>query len=187
RRCRARGLGRDVHVDVEGADRLRPRTGAHGDDSARRAGCPGTTELSAETAFPLLFRPVELGPATLANRLVRSAHGTGLGQPAIGDDLVAYTESAAADGFGLIILEDAAPHRSSPPAAGILAWDDDVIAGYERLAAAVEPHGTMLFQQLMHSGGYRPREDGGAPWAPSAIPYVGYAGLPLELTQAMID
>jgi len=124
---------------------------------------------------------------SVANRLVRSAHGTGLGQPAIGDDLVAYTESAAADGFGLIVLEDASPHRSSPPAAGILAWDDDVIAGYERLAAAVEPYGTALFQQLMHSGGYRPRLDGGASWAPSAIPYVGYPGLPLELSKAMID
>jgi 2,4-dienoyl-CoA reductase-like NADH-dependent reductase (Old Yellow Enzyme family) len=143
--------------------------------------------LPASMDYPLLFEPIDVGPVTLANRLVRSAHGTGLGMPAIGDDFAAYTETAAADGFGLIVLEDASPHRSSPPAAGILAWDDGVRAGYERLVAAVEPYGTPLFQQVMHSGGYRPRADGGAPWAPSAIPYVGYAGLPLAMTQAMID
>jgi len=134
-----------------------------------------------------LFEPLETGSVRLANRLVRSAHGTGLGMPAIGDALVAYTARAAADGYGLIVIEDAAIHKSSPPAAGVLAWDDDVVAGYEQIAAAVAPHGTVVFQQLMHSGGYRPRADGGPSWAPSAIPFVGYPGLPLAMTKGQID
>ncbi len=134
-----------------------------------------------------LFRPIDFGAVQLSNRLVRSAHGTGLGMPSIGDDLVAYTARAAADGYGLIVIEDAAVHRSSPPAAGVLAWDDEIVAGYESLSQAVAPYRTVLFQQLMHSGGYRPRADGGAPWAPSAIPFIGYPGLPLEMTKAQID
>ena len=48
-----------------------------------------------------LFESIEVGPITLDNRIVRSAHATGL----VGEGLIAYHEARAAGGVGMSTLE----------------------------------------------------------------------------------
>jgi 2,4-dienoyl-CoA reductase-like NADH-dependent reductase (Old Yellow Enzyme family) len=67
-----------------------------------------------------LLSPLRVGPAELANRIVSTAHQTGLlraGLPT--EDFVAYHEARARGGTGLIVLEATAVHPSgllTPPA-----------------------------------------------------------------------
>ena len=48
-----------------------------------------------------LFEPIDVGPVTIPNRIVRSAHGTMLS----GERLIAYHEARAAGGVGMSTLE----------------------------------------------------------------------------------
>ena len=53
-----------------------------------------------------LFTPLEVGPLTLKNRIVRSAHGTHLA----GESLIAYHEARAKGGVALSTLEATGVH-----------------------------------------------------------------------------
>jgi 2,4-dienoyl-CoA reductase-like NADH-dependent reductase (Old Yellow Enzyme family) len=135
----------------------------------------------------LVHRPIRIGDVDVPNRIMRSAHGTGMGQHGITDDLVAYHEARARGGVGLTVLEDAAVHRSSSPFAGLLAWDDEIVGGFERIAAVAEPHGMRLFVQLYHGGGHRGPVDGSPAWSASAVPSFVTGQLPVAMTQGQID
>jgi 2,4-dienoyl-CoA reductase-like NADH-dependent reductase (Old Yellow Enzyme family)/thioredoxin reductase len=120
-----------------------------------------------------LLSPLALGPVELPNRIVSTAHQTTLVHDHLPtDDFVAYHEARAAGGTGLIVLEATAVHDSGRLTAHTLAgYQDGIVAGYRRVAAAVRPHGTRLFVQLFHGGreliASPPRP---AAVAPSAIP-----------------
>jgi 2,4-dienoyl-CoA reductase-like NADH-dependent reductase (Old Yellow Enzyme family)/thioredoxin reductase len=120
-----------------------------------------------------LLSPLALGPVELPNRIVSTAHQTTLVHDHLPtDDFVAYHEARAAGGTGLIVLEATAVHESGRLTAHTLAgFQDEIVAGYRRVAAAVQPHGTRLFVQLFHGGreliASPPRP---AAVAPSAIP-----------------
>ena len=51
--------------------------------------------------YPHLFSPIEVGPVTIPNRIIRSAHGTLLS----GEKLIAYHEARARGGVGMSTLE----------------------------------------------------------------------------------
>lgn len=104
----------------------------------------------------MLFSPIRIGSIDLRNRIVSTAHSTGLSDEGlIGDAATAYYEARAAGGTGLIITGSTSVHPSSSskfkPA--LINWSDDVIAPYRRLAAAVHRHGARLIVQLNHAGG----------------------------------
>ena len=101
-----------------------------------------------------LFSPLELGPVELQNRIVSTAHQTTLvHQHMPTDDFVAYHEARAAGGTGLIVLEATAIHESGRLTAHTLAgYEEEIVAGYRRVADAVHAHGTRLFVQLFHGG-----------------------------------
>ena len=106
-------------------------------------------------ALPRLFSPLKLGEITLRNRIVSTAHSTGLSEgTSIGDRVLAYYTARARGGVGLIITGSTSVHPSSTsklmPA--LANWDDSVIEPYRKLAAAVHPHGTRIFAQLNHAG-----------------------------------
>jgi 2,4-dienoyl-CoA reductase-like NADH-dependent reductase (Old Yellow Enzyme family)/thioredoxin reductase len=106
-------------------------------------------------ALPRLFSPLELGGITLRNRIVSTAHSTGLSDGVkIGERVVAYYTARARGGVGLIITGSTSVHPTSTsklmPA--LANWDDTVIEPYRRLAAAVHPYGTRIFAQLNHAG-----------------------------------
>lgn len=126
-----------------------------------------------------LFEPIQVGGISIPNRIVRSAHGTGLH----GDEMIAYHEARAKGGVGMSTLEAVSVHAGAP--SRIPLWSDDCIPFYERLTKRIAPHGMKLFQQLYHPGASYPA----APenWSASAIPNPMANVMPMEMTKAQID
>lgn len=109
-------------------------------------------------ALDHVLSPITIGGRTIKNRVVRTAHGTNLGDGALSEALVAYHEVRARGGVGLTILEASSVHRTGPMT--LHAWDDSVIPRYQRLMDLVTPHGMTVFSQINHMGFYQ-----GPPWA----------------------
>ncbi len=122
------------------------------------------------TAFPHLFSPIKVGPATFKNRVFSTGHMTCLLDDCLPDDrFVAYHETRARGGAGLIITEAAAVHWTSGHR-NLNAGADACIPGYQRTADAVHAHGCAIFGQLGHGGVYGVgTTDGslGVPYGPS--------------------
>jgi 2,4-dienoyl-CoA reductase-like NADH-dependent reductase (Old Yellow Enzyme family) len=141
-------------------------------------------------AFPALLSEVRLGPALLRNRVVSTAHQTGLVHDHLPtDDLVAYHEARARGGVGAVFVEATATHESGLLTAHTIGGYLPAITGaYERLGAAVRGHGARLFVQLLH-GGREQIADPPLPPAigPSAVPTPRFHAEPRALTQAEID
>ena len=136
-------------------------------------------------ALKNVLLPIQIGPKTIKNRVVRTAHGTNLDGGKIKDRFIAYHETRARGGVGLTILEVLAVHRTAP--GRLNAFDPDLPDGYRRLMEAVRPHGMSVFQQLWHSGNSGRVLDEGAPWAPSDMPNPLGGDVPIPMTKAMID
>jgi len=125
------------------------------------------------SSLPHLLSPVELGPVTLRNRIVSTAHQTTLVHNHLpSDDFVAYHEARARGGVGLIVLEATAVHPSAlltPHTLG--GYLPELVDGYRRVARSVRPFGTRLFVQLLHGGREQIATAPRAPaLAPSAVP-----------------
>ena len=137
-----------------------------------------------------LFSPLKLGPVELPNRIVSTAHQTTLVVDHLPtDDFVAYHEARARGGVGLIVLEATAPHPSGILTAHELAgYLPEMADAYRRIAAAVQPHGTKLFVQLLHGGREQIAGPPRAPaLAPSAIPSQRFRVAPRSLRAHEID
>lgn len=132
-----------------------------------------------------VFSSLQICGVQLPNRLVRSATATTFGGPYLTDELIDFEASHARGGVGLIILGDASIHPTCP--APLLAYDDSIIAGYERLMRAIRPHGTRVFQQLWHCGSCYPNPDGTPPWSCSPIPSPSIGVVPTEMSLDQID
>lgn len=112
-----------------------------------------------------VIKPLDIGPVTIPNRVVRTGHGTGLGGGTISDDLIDYHVARAKGGVGLTIIELMSLHSSAYP---FLAADSEgVVDGYRKLMQQVRPHGMRVFQQLGHLGNEVMQADGSPPWSSS--------------------
>jgi len=128
-------------------------------------------------------RPITIGAVELKNRVVRTAHATGMGP--MTDDLIAYHLARARGGVGLSIIEILSVHPTSP--AGLNTFDPQLPPRYEKLVAGSRPTGMRLFQQIWHGGQNSLPLDGSPPWGPSDLPGV-LTGVPtIPMTGAMID
>ena len=149
--------------------------------------------MSESAMFPALFSPLTLGPITIQNRIVSSAHDTVMTENGeVTDQLVAYHAARAEGGVGLIVVQAAGIHETARYTSHVLmASDDACIPGYTRIAMAVHPFGTKLFGQLFHPG----REvmdrlpDGSAqsPVAPSSVPQERFHVMPRALTLTEVE
>lgn len=100
--------------------------------------------------YPLLFSPLQVGPITLRNRIVNSAHQTGFAQNLkYSDQLIEYHRERARGGAALIVSQAMSVtgeyldlHNSS----------DDVIPGYKEVSHAVQEHGAHYSAELYHPG-----------------------------------
>ncbi len=140
--------------------------------------------------YPHLLSPLTLGPVTIANRIVSTAHQTTLvdrGLPT--DDFVAYHQARAEGGTGLICLEATAVHPAGLLTGHTIAgYDPRVVEPLSRVADAVHAAGGKLFAQMFHGG----REQIESPpkhpaVAPSAVPSLRFKTEPRALTSAEID
>ena len=128
--------------------------------------------MTGSRRYPLLFSPIRLGPVTLANRIVFSAHLTNYaeeGRPSA--QHAAYYEARARGGAGLIITEEHSVHPTDWPYEKLIhGFDESVVPGYRRITSAVHRHGTPIFAQINHNGGQASSMYSRLPvWAPSAV------------------
>ena len=137
-------------------------------------------------ALKLVYEPLQIRGCVIRNRVSRSAHATGLSNFGVmSDRLIDYHVARAKGGVGLTILEAAAVHRSS--VLSLANWDDSAIEGYQRLMAAVKPHGMRVFQQLVHTGHMYPLPDRLPPWGVSTVPNPVTGIVANPMGQAEID
>ena len=131
-------------------------------------------------AYPHLFEPIDVGPITIPNRIVRTAHGTML----TGERLIAYHEARAAGGVGMSTLEATGVHANAPSVTPL--YSDDVIPIYRELMARIRPHGMKMFQQIYHPGSATRPKKAATQVSSSAIPNPMVGGIPVEMDHSMI-
>ncbi len=119
-----------------------------------------------------LFSPLRLGPITVRNRVVFSAHLTNYAEAGLPTEQhAAYYEARAAGGAGLIITEEHSTHPTDWPYEKLIhGFHREVIPGYKRITDAVHRHGTPIFAQINHNGGQASSMYSRLPvWAPSPV------------------
>ncbi len=131
-------------------------------------------------AYDHLFEPIDLGPLTVKNRIVRSAHGTALG----GERLIAYHEARAAGGVGLSTLEATGVHPDAPSLLPL--HSDEVIGFYRQLSGRMRPHGMAVLQQIYHPGSATRPKKSAFQVSASAIPNPMVGGIPMAMTRSEI-
>lgn len=104
--------------------------------------------------FPNLLSPLKVGPKTLRNRVLITAHVPGLAENGVpGAAYAAYHRARARGGAGLQITGATPVHPSSGRGGTAIAnLDDRVIAGYRQVSQAVHAEGGTILAQLAHYG-----------------------------------
>ena len=131
--------------------------------------------------YETLFTPLNVGSVQIKNRVVRTAHGTGL----VGEDLIAYHEARAKGGVALSFLQATGVHPTART--GLPIFEDSVIPFLASLADRMRPHGMMVFHQLYHHGAAYPVRPGAVHWSASAVPNPVIGVVPTPMTKLMID
>ena len=129
--------------------------------------------MSAASKYRYLFSPLQIGPITVRNRVVFSAHLTNYaigGLPS--EQHVAYYVARAKGGAGLIITEEHSTHPTDWPYEKLIhGFNTAVIPGYRRITDAVHAHDVPILAQLNHNGGQASSMFSRLPvWAPSPVP-----------------
>ncbi|MQA03778.1 MAG: mycofactocin system FadH/OYE family oxidoreductase 2 [Streptosporangiales bacterium] len=129
--------------------------------------------MSATGRYRHLFSPLRIGPLTVQNRVVFSAHLTNYateGRPS--EQHAAYYAARAAGGAGLIVTEEHSTHPTDWPYEKLIhGFDPAVVPGYRRITGAVHAHGVPILAQLNHNGGQASSMYSRLPvWAPSPVP-----------------
>jgi 2,4-dienoyl-CoA reductase-like NADH-dependent reductase (Old Yellow Enzyme family)/thioredoxin reductase len=112
-----------------------------------------------------VLSPLQIGPVTVKNRIVRTGHGTGFGGGTMSPALIEYHVERAKGGVGLTILEAMAVGSSVYPF--LISGAPGLLEGYRTLMERVRPEGMKVFQQLGHLGNEIPEADGSPPWSSS--------------------
>lgn len=123
--------------------------------------------------YRYLFSPLRLGPITVRNRVVFSAHLTNYAQDGLPTaQHTAYYEARAKGGAGLIITEEHSTHPTDWPYEKLIhGFHRRVIPGYRAITDAVHRHGVPVFAQINHNGGQASSMYSRLPvWAPSPVP-----------------
>ncbi|MBW0119609.1 oxidoreductase, partial [Pseudonocardia abyssalis] len=136
----------------------------------------------------MLNDPLRLGPLTLRNRVVFSAHLTNYavdGLPTA--QHAAYYAARAAGGAGLVITEEHGVDRHDRPYEKLIHSCADALPGYRAITDAVHAHGAAVFAQLTHNGGQASGMYSRRPvQAPSPVPDPLFREVPVELDTAGI-
>ena len=111
--------------------------------------------MTKSRRYPLLFSPIKVGPITLENRIVFSAHLTNYAEDGLPTDQhAAYYAARAAGGAGLVITEEHSVHPTDWPYEKLIhGFDPAVVPGYLRITEGVHAHGTPILAQINHNGG----------------------------------
>ncbi len=115
---------------------------------------------TTDSAFPHLFRPLDLGFITIRNRVLMGSMHTGLEEEPDGfRRMAAYFGLRAEGGAGLIVTGGVAPNRSGWVAPfSIRLASASQIGGHTLITEAVHQQGGAICMQILHAGryGYHP-------------------------------
>lgn len=143
--------------------------------------------------MPELFEKTWIGSIELANRAVRSATWTGLGDERgyVTDRAVEWYRDLARGGVGLIVTGYQYIMRNGMQLPFMIGnYEDDQIEGLSHLAAAVHEEGSKIVPQIVHCGfraNAKLMPKGEEIWAPSALPGVAYGETPHEVSKQEIQ
>lgn len=138
---------------------------------------------------PRLLSPLTIGPRTVRNRVVFTAHLTNAALDGVPTPQhVAYYEARAAGGTGLIVTEEHCVHPSDWPYEKVIhGYRPEVIERYRAIVEAVHAHGTVIVAQLNHNGGQGSGMYSRRPlWAPSPVPDPLFREVPRQVDAADI-
>ncbi|MEZ5349385.1 MAG: mycofactocin system FadH/OYE family oxidoreductase 2 [Microthrixaceae bacterium] len=138
----------------------------------------------------LLWSPMQLGPVTVRNRIVFSAHLTNYAQDGLPTEQhAAYYAERAAGGAGLIITEEHSTHPTDWPYEKLIhGFNREVIGGYRRITDAVHRHRVPIFAQINHNGGQASSMYSRlAVWAPSPVADPLFREVPKAVDVAEIE
>jgi mycofactocin system FadH/OYE family oxidoreductase 2 len=140
--------------------------------------------MSTNTQFTHLFRPIQLGPVTVPNRVCFSAHAAMYAEDGLPSERqVHYYGERAKGGVGLIVIGGSGVHESSKfsPHFNIVS-DERAIPGYRRIADRVHEYGTKIFSQADHYAVLElVRSYRGPTLSPSAVPDLYSPETPKEM------
>ncbi|MET8681270.1 mycofactocin system FadH/OYE family oxidoreductase 2 [Streptomyces sp. NPDC004647] len=142
------------------------------------------------TSHRYLFSPLRIGPLTVANRAVFSAHLTNYAENGLpSEQHAAYYAARASGGTGLIITEEHSTHPGDWPYEKLIhGFRPEVVPGYRRITEAVHAHGVPILAQLNHNGGQASGMYSRLPvWAPSPVPDPLFREVPKAVSAAEID
>src|SRR5271170_7028605 len=128
--------------------------------------------MSAGAGYRHLFTPLRIGPVTVPNRIVFSAHLTNYAADGLPTEQhAAYYGARAAGGAGLIITEEHSIHPTDWPYEKMIhGFEPSVIPGYRKITEAAHRHDTPIFAQINHNGGQGSGMYSRLPaWAPSSV------------------
>jgi len=111
---------------------------------------------AAESPYPHLLSPLDLGFTSLRNRVLMGSMHTGLEDRASDfPKLAAYFAERAAGGVGLIVTGGFSPNMMGwlKPFSGKLSWPWEA-RKHRQVTSAVHAHGSKICLQLLHAGRY---------------------------------
>ncbi|MBI3761929.1 MAG: FAD-dependent oxidoreductase [Chloroflexi bacterium] len=144
------------------------------------------------TEFNYLFTPFQVGPVTLKNRIVSTAHAPALSENGMpGERERLYFAEKAKGGAGLVMFGGSSSVHPRSPAtewAMIANRDDRIIPYFQQMADAIHEYGAKTFVQVTHMGprGTSDTEDWLALWAPSQQPEPVHREIPHAMEEADI-
>jgi 2,4-dienoyl-CoA reductase-like NADH-dependent reductase (Old Yellow Enzyme family)/thioredoxin reductase len=143
------------------------------------------------TDLDALWNPIDLGPITVANRIVVCAHETYFthGGP-LNEQYVNYLQERARGGAGLVMIGASAVMPRGAATGHTQAWRRENVPSYSSLANGVRRHGGRVFVQLFHAGHQTSGQlehDWEPPMAPSDVAGPVYDRTPEPMSQADID
>jgi mycofactocin system FadH/OYE family oxidoreductase 2 len=145
------------------------------------------------TRYPNLFSPLQIGPVTVRNRIMQTAHVKLFAYNAVDSERnVAYQAARAKGGAGLLITGNRVVHPTSTTGFPRVAWAyrPEALDADRRLTDAVHEHGCAIFAQLNHFGlnaSSDSADDYRVLWGPSAVKSPAYGETPKAMEQEDIE
>lgn len=117
--------------------------------------------MTGNARFGKLLEPGYIGKVRTRNRIIKAANGTSFIEPSgyVGERALAYYETMAKGGVGLIIVESCGveyPLGVQHPPVQFHLDDDKYIPSYHKLTDAIHKHGCPALIQFQHAGPWNP-------------------------------
>ena len=134
--------------------------------------------------YPNLFSPLQLGPVTVRNRIMQTAHVKLFTHNGVDSQRnLHYQVERAKGGAGLLITGNRLVHPTSTTGMPRFSWGfhREAIAGDRRMTEAVHEHGAAIFAQLNHFGlnaSSDAADDLRVLWGPSPVKSPAYGETP---------